>query len=61
MKLQLIGEAKAFSSNEFAWELGKRLKDPNSILHAAYEENVPIFIPAVHDSEFCYIHLFHDS
>jgi deoxyhypusine synthase len=49
------------SSNEFAWELGKRLKDPNSILRAAYEENVPIFMPAVRDSEFGYIHSLHAS
>jgi deoxyhypusine synthase len=51
----------SLSSNEFAWELGKRLKDPNSILRVAYEENVPIFIPAVRDSEFGYIHLLHAS
>jgi deoxyhypusine synthase len=51
----------SLSSNEFAWELGKRLKDPNSILRAAYEENVPIFIPAVRDSEFGYVHLLHAS
>jgi len=52
---------RSLSSNEFAWELGKRLKDPNSILRAAYEENVPIFIPAVRDSEFGYVHLLHAS
>ena len=52
---------KSLASNEFAWELGKRLKDPNSILRAAYEENVPIFLPAVRDSEFGYIHLLHAS
>jgi deoxyhypusine synthase len=51
----------SLSSNEFAWELGKRLKDPNSILRAAYEENVPIFIPAVRDSEFGYVHMLHAS
>ena len=51
----------SLSSNEFAWELGKRLKDPNSILRAAYEENMPIFIPAVRDSEFGYVHLLHAS
>jgi deoxyhypusine synthase len=51
----------SLSSNQFAWELGKRLKDPNSILRAAYEENVPVFIPAVRDSEFGYIHLLHAS
>ena len=52
---------ESLSSNEFAWELGKRLKNPNSILRAAYEENVPIFIPAVRDSEFGYVHLLHAS
>ena len=54
-------KGESLSSNEFAWELGKRLKDPNSILRAAYEENVPIFMPAVRDSEFGYIHLLHTS
>ena len=54
-------KSESLSSNEFAWELGKRLKDPNSILRAAYEENVPLFIPAVRDSEFGYIHLLHAS
>ena len=52
---------ESLSSNEFARELGKRLKDPNSILRAAYEEDVPIFIPAVRDSEFGYVHLLHAS
>ena len=54
-------KGESLSSNEFAWELGKRLKDPNSILRAAYEETVPIFVPAVRDSEFGYIHLLHAS
>jgi len=52
---------KSLSSNEFARELGKRINDQNSILRAAYEEDVPIFIPAVRDSEFGYIHLLHAS
>ena len=51
----------SLSSDEFAWEIGKRLNDPNSILRAAYEENVPIFIPAVRDSEFGFIHWLHAS
>ena len=54
-------KGESLSSNEFAWELGKRLKDPNSILRAAYEEKVPIFIPAVRDSEFGFIHWLHTS
>jgi deoxyhypusine synthase len=63
MYREIAAERKgaSLSSNEFAWELGKRLKDPNSILRAAYEEKVPIFIPAVRDSEFGYIHLLHAS
>jgi deoxyhypusine synthase len=52
---------ESLSSNEFARELGKRLKDPDSILRAAYEEEVPIFIPAVRDSEFGFVHWLHAS
>jgi deoxyhypusine synthase len=52
---------ESLSSREFAWELGKRLSDPNSILRAAYETKVPIFLPAVRDSEFGFIHWLHAS
>ena len=52
---------EALSSREFAWELGKRLSDPNSILRAAYESNLPVFMPAVRDSEFGFIHWLHSS
>jgi deoxyhypusine synthase len=52
---------KSLSSSEFAWELGKRLTDPNSILRSAYEAQVPIFLPAVRDSEFGFIHWLHAS
>jgi deoxyhypusine synthase len=52
---------KSMSSRDFAWELGKRLNDPNSILRAAYEAKAPIFIPAVRDSEFGYIYYLHAS
>ena len=54
-------KGESLSSNEFAWEIGKRLKDPDSILRAAYEEQVPIFMPAVRDSEFGFIHWLHAS
>ncbi len=54
-------KGQTLSSDEFAFEIGKRLKDPNSILRVAYEENVPIFIPAVRDSEFGFIHWMHAS
>ena len=52
---------KHLASNEFAWELGKRLHDPNSILRAAYEAQVPVFLPAVRDSEFGFAHWLHAS
>jgi deoxyhypusine synthase len=51
----------SLASNEFAWEIGKRLTDSSSILRAAYEENVPIFMPAVRDSEFGFIHWLHSD
>ena len=38
-------KGESLASNEFAYEIGKRLTDQNSILRAAYEENVPIFLP----------------
>ena len=54
-------DGKSISSSEFAWELGKRLKDPNSILRSAYEKKVPIFLPAVRDSEFGFAYWLHVS
>jgi deoxyhypusine synthase len=63
MYREIVAErnGSSLSSNEFARELGKRLNDSNSILRAAYEENVPVFIPAVRDSEFGYVHMLHAS
>ncbi len=52
---------KSLSSSMFTSELGKRLNDPNSILRSAYESEVPIFLPAVRDSEFGYIYYLHAS
>jgi deoxyhypusine synthase len=52
---------KALSSNEFTYEIGKRLTDKNSILRAAYEEKIPIFLPSARDSEFGFIHWLHSS
>ncbi len=52
---------KSLSSREFAWELGRRVTDENSILRAAYEEKVPVFMPAVRDSEFGFIHWLHSD
>jgi deoxyhypusine synthase len=57
----IIEESKqhVFSSNELMTEIGKRLNDSNSILRAGYNAEVPIFVPAIRDSEFAYIHWLH--
>jgi deoxyhypusine synthase len=52
---------ESLASNEFTYEIGKRLKDQNSILRAAYEENIPIFLPSARDSEFGFIHWLHSA
>jgi len=51
---EIAGENKGhtLSSREFTREIGSRLKDSNSILRVAYEANVPVFLPAIRDSEF---------
>jgi len=43
-------EPGIYSSREFLAYLGSKIKDPNSILRAAYEEGVPVFCPALCDS-----------
>jgi len=47
-------EHRPYSSREFIWELGKYLKahsvKKDSLIQAAYENNVPIFCPAFSDS-----------
>lgn len=43
-------EARNYSSREFLYHLGGKLKDENSILYTAHKHNVPIFCPAMNDS-----------
>lgn len=43
-------EKRYYSTREFFEELGKRIKDPDSIIRAAYVSGVPIFCPTIHDS-----------
>jgi len=52
-------DGSTLSTNELMREVGRRLKDPKSIVRSAYESNVPIFLPAMRDSEFAYIHHVH--
>jgi len=49
----------AYATNEIMREIGSRLKDRDSIVRAAYEAKVPVFLPAMRDSEFAYIHRVH--
>lgn len=43
-------EKKYYSTREFLHEMGKKVKDPNSIIRTAYKSGVPIFCPTIHDS-----------
>ncbi len=52
-------QGQVLSTSELMRLIGSRLKDPKSIVRAAYEANVPIFLPAMRDSEFAYIHIVH--
>ena len=47
-----ISEEKTrnIATYELLWEIGKRLKDRNSILKTAEIKNVPILSPTIHDS-----------
>ncbi|MDH5635647.1 MAG: deoxyhypusine synthase family protein, partial [Candidatus Bathyarchaeota archaeon] len=50
---------RALSSHELTREIGARLNDSKSILRTAYEANVPVFLPAIRDSEFGVIYQYH--
>ena len=43
-------EPRGYSSREFLYLLGKRIKDKNSILATAAKYGVPVFSPALNDS-----------
>ena len=50
----LFGElrGKTIAPHELLALAGKRLEDPNSILRAAYEKNVPVIVPGFYDGSF---------
>jgi deoxyhypusine synthase len=43
-------EKRYYSTREFFLELGKTIKDPDSIIRTAYKSGVPVFCPTIHDS-----------
>jgi deoxyhypusine synthase len=58
-EIALKKKGTTLSTDEIMREIGMRLKDAKSIVRSAYESNVPIFLPAMRDSEFAYIHRVH--
>ena len=41
---------KKMNIKEFLWEIGKHVKDKDSILRVCYEKKIPIFCPGISDS-----------
>ncbi|MCZ2856305.1 MAG: deoxyhypusine synthase family protein [Candidatus Bathyarchaeota archaeon] len=52
-------QGQVLSTSELMRLIGSRLNDPRSIVKSAYKAKVPIFLPAMRDSEFAYIHIVH--
>ncbi|MFQ5974890.1 MAG: deoxyhypusine synthase [Candidatus Hydrothermarchaeales archaeon] len=48
---EIADQHKELSIREFLFEIGKRVKDEESIIRTAYKKNVPIFCPGISDSE----------
>ena len=49
---ELFKIKRKWAVSELLYEAGKRLRDSNSILRAAYERNVPIYVPGIYDGAF---------
>jgi deoxyhypusine synthase len=58
-KIAEENQGKVLSTSELMRHIGSRLKDSRSIVKAAHEADVPIFLPAMRDSEFAYIYIIH--
>lgn len=59
-------EPRPYSSREFIWEMGKYLKEKgiksdDSVVLAAYEKNVPIFVPAFSDCSAGFGLVYHQT
>ncbi len=49
---EITKEKKEWSPSEILYEAGKRIKDPYSILRAAAQKNIPVFVPGIFDGSF---------
>ncbi len=43
---------KELATYELVWEIGKRLKDENSIIYWSYKNKIPLIIPGITDGAF---------
>lgn len=49
---EIMKDYEEISPSELMKEIGKRIKDDNSIIRAAFDSNVPIFVPGIVDGSF---------
>ncbi len=49
---EISARKETWAPNEILGEIGRRMKDPNSILVAAARKHVPIIVPGITDSAF---------
>jgi len=43
---------KEMSTHEFVWEIGKRIRNEDSIIYWCYRNNIPMIIPGITDGAF---------
>jgi deoxyhypusine synthase len=51
---EIYSEKKEMSAYEFIWEIGKRIKDKNSILYWCYKNKIPMVVPGITDGAVGY-------
>lgn len=51
---EISKEKKELSTYEFVWEIGKRIKNKDSILYWSYKNQIPIIIPGITDGAVGY-------
>jgi deoxyhypusine synthase len=51
---EIYSEKKEMSTYEFIWEIGKKIKDKNSILYWCYKNKIPMIVPGITDGAVGY-------
>jgi deoxyhypusine synthase len=51
---EIFSKKKELPSYEFAWELGRKIKNKNSILYWAWRNKIPVIIPGITDGAVGY-------